>query len=96
MRVKGKKDRNSTRTDRWKVLVWFLDLQGALSRGYTQTHHEAEQDTKLRIYRYEGEQDVTSLKIIPREFWDAIDNGARRAQFEARGAKKFELMTNRF
>ena len=88
MRVKGKEERNSKKIARWNILVWFLDYNANLFRGYTESGEKG----KHVIHRFEGEQDVTSLKVIPREYWDSIDGGARREQFEARGMKKVKLL----
>lgn len=88
MRVKGKEERSSKKITRWNILVWFLDYNAGLFRGYTESGEKG----KHVIHRFEGEQDVTSLSVIPREYWDAIDGGARRDQFEARGLKKVKLL----
>jgi hypothetical protein len=92
MRVKGKEERNSKRIDRWNILVWFLDYNAHLFRGYTASGERG----KHAIHRFEGEQDVTSLKVIPREYWDAVDGGARREQFEVRGWRKVKLLQSGF
>jgi len=93
MRVKGKVERKSIskKIVRCNIHVWFLSFSGGLFRAYT-TMGSPEFQTKHSIQRYEGEQDVTTLKVVPKEFWDAIDNGARREQFEARGWRKVKLM----
>lgn len=98
MRVKGKVNPNfgSRKIIRWNIHVWFLSFSGGLFRAYTQSDQDPELQTKHLIYQYEGEQDVTTLKVVPKEFWDAIDNGARREQFEARGARKLKLMNPAF
>jgi hypothetical protein len=90
MRVKGKSDPDvySHRIVKWNILVWFLDYAGELVRAFTQSKPE----TKHVIHHFEGERDITSLKVIPRVYWDAIDGGARREQFEARGLKKVQLL----
>lgn len=97
MGVKGKQRDISSKIHYWNVRVWFLgyDVKG-LWRGYTKSSKEPEIKTKHSIEWYEGERDVTSLEVVPREYWDAIDNGERRAKFEARGAKKVKLMSTRF
>jgi hypothetical protein len=97
MWVKGKKERDSTKIDRWNIHVWFLAYNSeGLFRAYTMSDPDSALETKHSIPRYEGEQNVTSLKVVPKVYWDAIDNGARREQFEARGIRKFDLLRTRF
>jgi hypothetical protein len=96
LRVKGKLHKNSKdrKIARWNILVWFLlgPENGKFIRGYTRTGKPNTNETKHVIHRFEGEMAVTSLPIIPREYWDARDNGARRRQFEARGKKKLDIL----
>ncbi|ESZ91573.1 ATPase [Sclerotinia borealis F-4128] len=78
----------------WNIHVWFLSYD---TEGFTRSYTDSSKSHKKHtIPRYEGEQDVTSLKVVPRVYWDAIDNGARREQFEARGARKVMLLNARF
>ncbi len=93
MLVKAKEERGSTKIDHWNIHVWFL---GYNSEGLFRAYTNSSSETKHQVYRYEGEQDVTSLKVVPKVYWDAIDNGARREQFEARGERKVMLMNARF
>jgi hypothetical protein len=97
LRVKGKKQKNDPAIVKWNILVWFLlaPQKGKFLRGYTRSKGSEVNPTKHVIQHFEGERPVTSLPVIPREYWDARDNGARRQQFEARGKKKLELMEAR-
>lgn len=95
MQVRGKK-RESKSITRWNVHVWFLSFTNKLTRPYTFSHSDSDLQTKHSISRYEGEQEITSLPVVPREYWDAIDNGARKKEFETRGARKLKLMSERF
>jgi hypothetical protein len=84
--VKGKSDKNRPDSDkivRWNVRLWFLDVRGGkLHRGFT----------KRSIPAFEGQKAVTTLPVIPREYWDRADGGARKKHFEKRGRKKLEVL----
>jgi hypothetical protein len=96
MLVKGKKEQNSKSIDHWNIHSWFLTFSNGLWRAYTESDSDAALETKHTIQRFEGEKDITTLKVVPKVYWDAIDNGARRKLFEERGQRKLDLMNTRF
>jgi hypothetical protein len=104
MGVKGQVEENSGKITQWNIQIWFLRFSGGLGRAFTHSSRDPYSvsmrdqipETGHYIARYEGEKDVTSLEVVPREYWDSIDNGARRERFEARGAMKMEMMNPRF
>lgn len=90
MHLKQKEANRHTHEKKYNILVWFLDgKEGDLMRGYTCSGKDG---GKHYIHQFEGEMDVTALNIIPRDYWDAVDGGARRKQFEERGLKKMQLL----
>jgi hypothetical protein len=84
--VKGKPEKGN-RSDntiiKWNVRLWFL--------AYTDRYFQRV-FTKVCIKKFDGEQAVTSLKVILREHWDRTDGGARREQFEKRGGWKYNVL----
>lgn len=98
MQVKRKKELDRGTTDHWNIFVWFLSFGKQLFRAYTSSKSDVDSriKTKHTIERYEGEKEITSLKVVPREYWDAIDNGARKEQFEARGVRKVKCISSKF
>ncbi|TGO60869.1 hypothetical protein BCON_0032g00650 [Botryotinia convoluta] len=82
LRVNPEAKRKSSKIANWSVSVWYLEW----------SYHAYRIETKFDIESFEGKRDITSLKVIPREYWDANDNNARRKKFEDRGLKKMTLL----
>ncbi|KAF7886495.1 uncharacterized protein EAF01_011173 [Botrytis porri] len=82
LRVNPEAKRKSSKITNWNVSVWYLEW----------SYHAYRIETPFEIGSFEGERDITSLKVIPREYWDANDNNARRKKFEDRGLKKMTLL----
>ncbi|TGO69786.1 hypothetical protein BOTNAR_0007g00680 [Botryotinia narcissicola] len=82
LRVNPETKRRSSKIANWSVSVWYLEW----------SYHAYQIETKFDIESFEGERDIASLKVIPREYWDANDNNARRKKFEDRGLKKMTLL----
>ncbi|TEY44382.1 hypothetical protein BOTCAL_0352g00010 [Botryotinia calthae] len=72
LRVNSEVKRKSFKITNWNVSVWYLEW----------SYHAYRIESKFDIESFEGERDITSLKVIPREYWDANDNNARRKKFE--------------
>ena len=54
-----------------------------------------EDDGNMRIPHFEGEQEVTSLKVFPCEYWDRKDGGSRRRDYIVAGKKIVQLLRRR-
>ncbi|CAG8951356.1 hypothetical protein HYFRA_00007267 [Hymenoscyphus fraxineus] len=93
MHLKNKFKQGEKKVDRLNVRVWFLDFfLNKLNRAWTRSDRDPSRKTKHAIQQFDGEENVTNLQIIPRKYWDAIDKGAKRKSFEARGLKKITML----
>lgn len=77
------KDREYGRPMPLKVKMWYLDYNG-IKVGRRQ--HE------VTIAPFEGEREITSLKVIPAEFLDSMPDIAPRKALEARGEKFYSML----
>jgi hypothetical protein len=77
------KDREYGRPMPLKVMMWYLDYNG-IKVGRRQ--HE------ITIAPFEGEREITSLKVIPAEFLDAKPDISPRKTLEDRGEKFYSML----
>jgi hypothetical protein len=81
------------KTNKYNIHVWFLDYVGGMNRVATKSKTRERVGTKHIIHYFEGQMAITALPVMPRDYWDKLDGGARRRDFEERGKLKVDLFT---
>ncbi|KAF7502671.1 hypothetical protein GJ744_005284 [Endocarpon pusillum] len=68
----------------YEIKIWYLDFDG---------HYLGRCSATITIPDFDGEREITSLKVIPSEYLDKMDGGALRKQLESRGEKFYRLLS---
>jgi len=69
-----------------KVMMWFLDFDG---------RHLGRRQHEVIIVPFEGEREITSLKVIPAVYLDSDPDVSPRKRLEERGEKFYEMLMGR-
>ncbi len=71
---------------RLRIKVWYLVFDGTILK---------RKASRVDIYTYSGEEEITTFDTCPCKYWDRKDGGKRRKAFESRGETVFRLCQNR-
>ncbi|RYC61934.1 hypothetical protein CHU98_g4282 [Xylaria longipes] len=69
-----------------KLNLWYLDFDGR----YVTRCKRVEV-----VPSFQGEKSITSLNVVPSEFWDKKDEGRLRLKLEDEGVKWYKLLTGK-
>jgi hypothetical protein len=74
---------NFSRISSMKVTMWYLDFNGT---------HVGRRKMEVQIAPFEGEREITSLKVFPAKFIDNNPDLSPRKKLEERGEKFYKLL----
>jgi hypothetical protein len=69
-----------------KVMMWYMDFDG---------RHLGRRSHEVIIVPFEGEREITSLKVIPASYLDADPDQSPRKKLEDRGEKFYKMLMGR-
>lgn len=69
-----------------KIQMWYMDFDG---------RHLGRRQHEVIIVPFEGEREITSLKVVPAKYLDCDPETSPRPALEARGEKFFKMLMGR-